>query len=263
MAEPELSEEYLMLLLEILEVAAQTAIKWERKVSQEVLKKAVKPPEWRAKNEKEKKRHLPIKNKKGRTIGWVDKESPLVKEVKPEPGSQIDLEKKAELYAEADSKKAERKAALSSALVIGGAAFVGVGEQKNEGGQVTQAGHILSQEEAKTYMQEAGWQWVDESSPDIQAGSPAYIQDIYPVYVPEGVNHVVATNSFVLTPAMNRPKVEVAGFSTVDFKTVDGWDKDYREPVEQMSKEQLEEHFDMGYEQMILESQSPHSMASM
>lgn len=262
MAEPELSEEYFLLLLEILEAAARSALKMERAVSQQVLKKTMKPPEWRAKDEKEKKRHVPIKNKKGRTIGWVDKESPLVKEVKPEPGSQIDLEKKAKLYAEADSKKAERKAAFSSALVIGGAAFVGVGEQKNEGGQVTQAGHILSQEEAKAFMQDAGWQWVDESSPEIRAGSPAYIQGVSPAVVPAGVGTVIAADSEVQTAGEGQ-KIDVAGYSVVDGDVFDGWDKNYQDPTAQMSHEQLEEHFDMGYEQMILESQSPYSMASM
>lgn len=262
MAEPELAEEYLLLLLEILEAAARSAIKMERAVSQKALKKAVKPPEWRAKDEKEKKRHVPLKNKKGRTIGWVDKDSPLVKEVKPEPGSAIVQERGHELAGEALDKKAERKAVLSSALVIGGAAFVGVGEQKNEGGQVTQAGHILSQEEAKAYMQEAGWQWVDEHSSEIQAGAPAYIHGVSPAVIPAGVGTVIVSDSEVHTSGESQ-KIEVAGYSMVDGKVFDGWDKDYQEPTGQMSHEQLEEHFDAGYEQMILESQSPNSMASM
>lgn len=247
----EFSEEYMELLLTILEAAARAAVVTGRVVSQQALKQAVKPAGWRPRNQQERESHVAVRGKDGKTIGFVDKNSPLVEELERRadpagagrghggvtgPAREADGagEQRTATPAGGSSVEAEgagksRFATLGSALAIGGAAFIGVEAARagDKGGQMS-VGQVLSEEEARAFLDEAGWQWVDADNPVMVEGKPAYVSGPASIELVGGVDEVVvAEGTLVSERGFEGANVKVAGHGTVGGQEIDAWDAEF------------------------------------
>lgn len=254
----EFSEEYMELMLAILEAAARAAVVTGRVVSQQALKQAVKPAGWRPRNKKERDSHVAVKGKDGRTIGFVDKNSPLVQEIERRPdtagagavseaGASTRAQGRDAQGAGSQGQAAETRteqvetarqgndATLASALAIGGAAFIGVHAARDQGlGASMSTGPVLSEAEARAYMEEAGWQWVDADNPVMVEGKPAYVSGSGEVELVGGVDEVVlAEGHLVSERGFEGVDVKVAGHGTIGGEEIDAWDAEFMAMAEE------------------------------
>ncbi|MBF0809267.1 hypothetical protein E4U03_11725 [Rothia nasimurium] len=238
----EFSEEYMELMLAILEAAARVAVVTGRVVSQQVLKQSVKPAGWRPRNQKERDSHVAVQGKDGKTIGFVDKNSPLVQEIERRSdtagaGGVSEAGASTRTQGQAAEKRTEqvetarqgKGATLASALAIGGAAFIGVHAARDQGlGASMSTGQVLSEAEARAYMEEAGWQWVDEGKPVMVEGKPAYVSGPGEVELVGGVDEVVlAEGHLVSERGFEGVDVKVAGHGTIGGEEIDAWGAEF------------------------------------
>lgn len=244
----EFSEEYMELMLAILEAAARAAVVTGRVVSQQALKQALKPARWRPRNQKERDSHVAVRGKDGKTIGFVDKNSPLVQEVERRSdtagaGGVSEAGASTRAQGQAAEKRDEQVATarqgkgtfLASALAIGGAAFIGVHAAREQRPGVSMStGSVLSEAEARAYMEEAGWQWVDADNPVMVEGKPAYVSGPGEVELVGGVDEVVlAEGHLVSEGGFEGVDVKVAGHGTIGGEEIDAWDAEFMAMAEE------------------------------
>lgn len=253
--EREYSEELLELMLAILEAAARAAVVTGRVVSQQALKQTVKPAHWRPRNSTERQSHVEVKGKDGKTIGFVDKNSPLVKEIdhktvqygiekstgQVEQLSQSEAPSTSETTRGRNNLQQQEKnhdlelsrskvSELASALVIGGGAFIGVNAAARNlpEGSGMSTGQVLTEAEARAFVADAGWQWVDEQNPLMVEGKPAYVTGPSSIELAGGVDEVIVAEGHLTSPnGFEDVDVKVAGHGTVGDTEVDAWDAEF------------------------------------
>lgn len=116
----EFSEEYMEILLTLLEAGARTSLQAGHFVSKAVVKDAVKPPHWKPAKASDWKNHVELKDKGGKTLGFLNMASSLVQKLRPrlKESGGIELEGGGELSSEVSSGRMLNSAELEKLGVL-------------------------------------------------------------------------------------------------------------------------------------------------